>query len=240
MMVKERLSSDYMFFRFPSHYALILGTLVAGVTNYFINPKVDKELVGTSDHASILLDYQYNALEVYLGITKLTLAVMCAFFITYRWTVINKDGSYGYLLTQGIDRGKFFFRSASMFILNGYIGILSGILVLNFLGGMYLKLDVFFWLILLSFSSTLLVVSTAIILGETLSLPELSSFIVVIIFGLNTSLNNDDSSIWYKFMKSELLFSESTPILAFILSFGVGSILMVSSYFLHKKLDVEL
>lgn len=237
-MIKERLSSDYMFFRFPSHYALILGPLVAGVTNFFINS--GSITLEASEGSSILLDKHYEALSDYFQITKLALAVMCAFFITYRWTVINKDGSYGYMLTQGIDRGKFFIRSAYMFLVSAYAGILAGILILNYLGGINLAFDVFIWVVILSFSSTLLIVSTAIFLGELLSLPELSSLIVVLIFGLNINLNTSKSSIWFKLLQSDLLFADNNPIIPFVLSFGLGSVFMVGGYILHKKSDVEL
>ncbi|MCE7734927.1 MAG: hypothetical protein GPJ54_08630 [Candidatus Heimdallarchaeota archaeon] len=137
-------------------------------------------------------------------------------------------------------RGKFYIRSAYMFFVSAYGGILIGILILNYLGGINLANDVFIWVILLSFSSTLLVVSTAILLGELLSLPELSSLIVVLIFGLNINLNSNKSSIWFKLLQSDLLFADNNPIVPFILSIGLGSIFMVGGYFLHKKLDVEL
>ncbi|MHA2098230.1 MAG: hypothetical protein ACW99A_06055, partial [Candidatus Kariarchaeaceae archaeon] len=95
MMVKEKRSSDYLFFRFPAHYALMLGPLIIGITNFFINTTfidVTNDLSATET----IRDKQYETIKLYLSITKIALVVASAFFITYRWTVINKDGSYGY------------------------------------------------------------------------------------------------------------------------------------------------
>jgi hypothetical protein len=127
-----------------------------------------------------------------------------------------------------------------MFLLNGFMGIFAGILILNFLGGIDLSATLLIQLTILTFSSAFLVIASAIFLGEALSLPELSSVILVLIFGLNTNLNNNESSIWYKLMQSELLFAEDNIILPLILSLSLGVVIIGVSFVLHAKQDVEL
>ncbi|MHA2101098.1 MAG: hypothetical protein ACW99A_20715, partial [Candidatus Kariarchaeaceae archaeon] len=140
----------------------------------------------------------------------------------------------------GVDRTRFFIRTSFMFLLNGFMGIFAGILILNFLGGIDLSATLLIQLTILTFSSAFLVIASAIFLGEALSLPELSSVILVLIFGLNTNLNNNESSIWYKLMQSELLFAEDNIILPLILSLSLGVVIIGVSFVLHAKQDVEL
>jgi hypothetical protein len=127
-----------------------------------------------------------------------------------------------------------------MFLSNGFIGIFSGILILNYLGGIDLSLTLLIQLTLLTFASTLLVISSAIILGELLPLPELASVILVLIWGLNTNLNNDKNTIWFEIMQGELLFAEDNILLPLLLSLSLGIIISGASYILHRTQDVEL
>lgn len=238
MMYKERSSSDYLFFRFPTHYLLVLTPFVLGVTNYFFDIK--SKTLTNSNVYSLIIEDQYDSISNFLSISKVVLAVLCAFFITYKWTVINKDGSYGYFLTQGVNRDKFFIRSAGMFYLNGIFGIVLGLLTLIYMGGMDLSTSILLKIILLSISSTLLVISISVLLGEILSLPELSSVIVIVLFGSSLNLDEADNSFLYKTLRSEQLFADKSILVPFSLSFGLGLIFILMAYFFHKRQEVEL
>jgi hypothetical protein len=235
----EKMSSDYLFFRFPVHYVLILGPVIIGVTNFFINP-VNVDTFNRLSPRDALLDNHYDSIFLYLNISKLALAIMYAFFITYRWTVINKNGSYGYYLTQGLERDQFFILSSLVFLLDGFLGITIGLILINFGGGINLSLLMFLKILFLVFSSTILLLSVSIFLGEILNQPELSSFILVLIFGLNALLINDRSSIWFKILKSDLLFADNNILLPFIYSFLLGSAIIMITFKIHLRQDVEI
>lgn len=238
MMYKERSSSNYLFFRFPSQYLLILIPFILGITGYFFETKSTDAT--NANVSSIIIENQYESISTFLSLSKLMFAIICAFFITYRWTVINKDGSYGYFLTQGVNRDKFFIRSAGVFYLNGILGIILGIFTLNYMGGMHLSMSTLFKIVLLTLSSTLLIISISVLLGEVLSLPELSSFIVILTFGLINNIDESENSFLFKVFRSEQLFTSNSILVPFVLSFGLGLILIIFAFFFHKKQEVEL
>jgi hypothetical protein len=127
-----------------------------------------------------------------------------------------------------------------MFFFDGFFAITLGLLVINFGGGINLTFCMFLKIILLIFSSTVLLLSLSIFLGEIFSQPEVSSFILVLIFGLNIVLINDESSLWFKILRSELLFIDNNIIAPFLLSFSLGSAIIALTYKIHLIQDVEM
>ena len=177
MSYRERLAINYSFFRFPSHYILVLIPLFTGIIAFLTTEQSLEP--GSDDKYELILNRQMDLIEIYLTAAKLGLIVALAFFLNYRWAAMERDGAYGYWLTQSIKRGKFYTISVGKFFFDAYMGITLGLLFLIFPGGLAFDISVLIGLFLLLAPNVLIIVLSAIFIGEIVKDAELSPIIFI-------------------------------------------------------------
>lgn len=237
-MTKEVRAVEYTFFRFPSNYAIMIFPTLFGIISYFLNPqKIETE--GT-DHINQIQEMQKTAIIDYFDIIKLSLVILVSFFITYRWASIHKDGSYGYFLTQGINRKRFYLISVGYFLGLSFVFTWLGFLIiLNFGGLSFSWTSVIFYTFTL-FAIVLLILSFSILLAQVIKIPELAATGVSIIVIANSNFNSNVDSFIAKMLNPELNILAGNSILPLITSILVSMIMMLLGYLAHVKIDVEL
>ena len=102
MSYRERLAINYTFFRYPSHYILVLIPLFTGIIAFLTTEQGFEPRSGNK--FELIAAQQLQLIEIYLTTAKLGLIVTLAFFLNYRWAAMVHDGSYGYWLSLGVER----------------------------------------------------------------------------------------------------------------------------------------
>lgn len=240
----EQFAHNYLFARFPVNFMLILIPQTIGLlVSIFVNTSFEVE-AQTTDASSLTNTeerYQNDLIDGYLIAVKLTLVILLAFFLCYRWSTMQNDGSYGYWLTQGVNRRKFFIETIYKFIAVIYFGIFAGLMSLIYLNGIYLEFSSFIMLNLLILSHVLLLISVGIIIGVFTKNPESAALLFIIGFAINYAFNTS-STILNKMLQSDLQYKEKIGDvwLSLVSSVGLGVILVVTSLKVHLNLDMEL
>ncbi|MHA2169243.1 MAG: hypothetical protein ACXAB7_05060 [Candidatus Kariarchaeaceae archaeon] len=230
---KVMKSSNYIFFRFPSHYLFILGGLFPGMIAFL---SINKLSMDETNPDQIYGSY----LDQYITGTKIALIAISSFYITYRWSLMKKDGNYGFWMTQGVSRVPFFTYTISLLVIEYSLGMLLSLLILTYTFGLVVELSKFITIMLLLFASTVLLIGFAVFLGEIINNPELASLVYIITHGINYFLNNDDSSFWHSAFKNELHYHNNDILIPFFTSLFLGILLLSISLGLHLKDDIEL
>ncbi|MHA2028267.1 MAG: hypothetical protein ACW99A_04095 [Candidatus Kariarchaeaceae archaeon] len=233
----EQFAHNYLFARFPVNFMLVLVPQVIGMlVNIFVSPNFETTEISVS-----VDDQQNDLIDTYLLSTKLSLVILLAFFLCYRWSTMQNDGSYGYWITQGVNRRKFFIETIYKFMAVIYFGIFAGLLGLIYLNGIYLEFLLFLKLNLLIISHIFILLSIGIIIGVLVKNPESASLLFIILFGINYAFNTSDT-IWNKLLQSDLQYKATEGDLWFslIASLGLGFIISIISLRVHLTLDMEL
>lgn len=240
----EQFAHNYLFARFPVNFMLILlpqliGLLVSvyvGSSYEYILPETERLDTG------LIAGNQNDLIDNYLLAVKLTLVILLAFFLCYRWSTMQNDGSYGYWLTQGVNRRKFFIETIYKFLVVIYFGVFIGLLGLIYLNGLYLDFQSFAMLNLLIISHILLLISVGIIIGVLTKNPESASLMFIIIFGINYAFNNASDSLLNNILQSDLQYNKSIGDvwLSLVGAVGVGFTLLITALRTHLSLDMEL
>ncbi|MCE7737542.1 MAG: hypothetical protein GPJ54_21810 [Candidatus Heimdallarchaeota archaeon] len=240
----EQFAHNYLFARFPVNFMLILIPQTIGLlVSIFINKSFLVEAISDPTASQEReLDYQNDVIDNYLIAVKLTLVILLAFFLCYRWSTMQNDGSYGYWITQGVNRRKFFIETIYKFLAVIYFGIFAGLLSLFYVNGIYLEFSNFIMLNLLIVSHVLLLISVGIIIGVFTKNPESAALFFIIGFGINYAFNNKASSLLNKVLQSDLQYKADIGDvwLSLVSSIVLGIILILTSLRVHLKLDMEL
>lgn len=235
-MIRNSIATSYLFYRFPSRYALMYGPLLVSVSIYYSASKI---YLLEGNFWNSVNNYQFSLLQNYIFNFQLVYAIMCSFFLTYRWTSMKKDMTYGYWLTQGIDRKRFFIRSTFSFMLHGFAGSLLGLLLIVFGGGAIVGIADIFKIILLLFINLSLITSTAILLGEIINNPEFAMMLFVIIYALIIIIGQTSSNACNTFADS-INIANSSCLINFMITLLVAIIIYGGAYKLHLSKDVAL
>ena len=236
----EEFAHNYLFARFPITYMLILvPQAIALLANIFIEPSKAVEDFDDTPIDELIKNNQFDIVDNYLIALKLTLTILLAFFLCYRWSTMQNDGSYGYWLTQGVNRRRFFLQTTYKFLFTIYFGSAIGLILVFYLNGINLGILMFFNLNILLISHLLVLVTAGIIIGNTVKNPESASLIFIVLFGANAVFNNNDGSILHKILQSDMQY-RFDPFISLILSIGLSALITLVSLRIHLKLDLEL
>lgn len=238
MSSKEMLAIRYTFFRFPSHYALTLIPVISGIISVFFFQQFDE--VEGNNVLELVNQNQFNLVERYLTYSKMTLVFIASFFVGFKWSNMELNGSYGFWLTQRVHRHSFYIRAVGVFIIEIYLSIALGILFLLYPVGIRFTVAELMILMFLMLIQIIIMVASAILIAESIPNAEISALVFLILGTLNFLLNNDDSSIFHKVLKSDLHFQDSSIILPLVLSTITAVVLLSSSFFIHLRKSIDL
>lgn len=238
MTKRESLATNYIFFRFPTLHALVLLPFLAGfLTSIYLGEILEP---GEKLVFELIQDDQIQKINSFLLTSKITLIILLSFFVTFKWTMMKKDGSYGFWLTQLVSRKKYFIKSNSEFVLNSYLGVFIGILLILFLGGTQLPLTQIVFLFLLSLSSILQLVVIGILIGELVRDPELATVVYIVITGIIVfGLSNREAVLNQIFSPEQHYYGDYSAT-ALVLSWCSVIVLYLSTYFLHQRSSIEI
>ncbi|OLS20968.1 MAG: hypothetical protein HeimC2_35210 [Candidatus Heimdallarchaeota archaeon LC_2] len=238
MTSKEMLAIRYTFFRFPSHYALTVIPVISGIISVFFLQQFDEVTFG--NQWKFVSQNQYNLVESYLLISKIALIFIASFFIAFKWSNMEINGSYGFWLTQRVKRHSFYFQAVGLFIIEIYLSLTLGILLLLYLIGIKITTIELMQLMILLLIQIMIIVAGAILLAEIIPNAEITASSLLSFGTLNFFLNTDDSSILHKILKSDLHFQESSIIFPLILSTLTAIALLGISFVIHLRRSIDL
>ena len=235
MSSANRISSDYMFFRFPLNYLLVLIPIVVSVVgNIFFrfSNNINPATYSPSDQV-------YSNLDQFLFSIKLTIAVLLAFSICYRWSSMQYDGSYGYWLTQGLGRKQFYVLTVLKFFGVTLISELIGFGIIIYLNGFFFPTSELILMVLLIYAQLFLIIAIAIFLGVIFKTSEVASLSFLSIVGINAAFNTDKGSYYSLIFEPDAHYL-SQGYLSLILSSGMALLILIIGLRIHTKLDLRV
>jgi hypothetical protein len=238
MKSKEDLAKNYLFFRFPTHYAIVVLPLFAGTISIFFFQSLNE--ITSIDQWDVITTEKFEIIERYLFFSKMSLAVVFAFFVSFRWALMEKDGSYGFWLTQLVKRRAFFSRTLISFLFDAYLGILIGIGVLYYIGGIVFPANELLNLAILLLAHLIILIGLSIFTVEIFQDPELSGMIFLVVYGIILFFITNPSSIWHHMLKSDLHFQDDNIFNSLVSSLLLGGFLFLISLLVHIKRSIEI
>ena len=206
----------------------------ASIFSFFYN----NELINTTN--AISSDIHFDLLKEYLVGLKLASILIISYFLTFHWSNIHRNGDYGYWISLGVKREKFYLTTVLFFISILFVNVILSFTVLRTLGGLKFRLVDDLMILSIIFASMILMIGIARVIGEFVKKPELSSAIYLIFYGLNFQYNlNEDNII------SDILFPEShlkdNNLLVHLLSpMLIGFGLIYLGFYLNKRREIEI
>jgi hypothetical protein len=202
-------------------------------------------LFGLSEELDTVDEFQIsqiplNAIDQYLLGTKITIIVLLAFFLCYRWSNMQNDGSYGFWLTLGVNRRKFYSRTLTKFILLLYIGQVVGLHMIFYLNQFVLDFDLMVKLLLLMLINITFIVSLAVFFGNLIQTPEFSALIYLILMGVDFGLNTAEGSFLYIIFQPDLQYRTEDAWFAILGSIPIILFTVLYSLRKHLSYDIEI
>lgn len=237
MKAPEKFSYNYLIFRSPTEFLLVLIPFaIAVMINIFsqVSEEVD---VFTSE---LIMSKQLDAIDAYMLAFFAPIVILMAFFVSYRWSTMQTEGGYGFWLTLGINRRKFFIRTVLKFIFLLYIGVLLGLLTIFYLNQMYLEPMMFILLNLLILSHLLLITGVSILLGGMIKNPESAAIFYIILMGLNYVFNTDSENFLNMLLNSAFQYRVDTAWFSFFISLALALGVNFLALRMHTKFDMDL
>lgn len=237
MKAPEKFSYNYLIFRSPTEFLLVLIPFaIAVMINIFsqVSEEVD---VFTPE---LIMSKQLDAIDAYMLAFFAPIVILMAFFVSYRWSTMQTEGGYGFWLTLGINRRKFFIRTVLKFILLLYIGVLLGLLTIFYLNQMYLEPMMFILLNLLILSHLLLITGVSILLGGMIKNPESAAIFYIILMGLNYVFNTDSENFLNMLLNSAFQYRVDTAWFSFFISLALALGVNFVALRMHTKFDMDL
>ncbi|MHA2501672.1 MAG: hypothetical protein ACXAE3_02185 [Candidatus Kariarchaeaceae archaeon] len=237
MSSREKMAHSYLFFRTPTEYLIVFFPLMVGIfTNIF---NTSPQSVGSVDLESIET-FQFNDLRIYLFSSKITIMILVSFFICYRWANMLADGSYGFWLTTGVVRRRFFYRTIFKFVNLLAFAQFLGMIILSYLNEYFFSIITLLTLGVSVYSGLFFQVVLAVFLSNLLRNPEFASITYLTIMGFNLTFNSANSGVLYLMFLSDLAFNDPDALLAVILAFASGAILLVAAVRVHLSQDIDM
>ncbi|MHA2501708.1 MAG: hypothetical protein ACXAE3_02365 [Candidatus Kariarchaeaceae archaeon] len=238
MSSRESLATGYIFFRFPTYHALVLIPLIAGmISGMFVRGNLDLE---TATPLELVIENQLARTDAFLFLVKISLMILMSFFITFKWSQMKKDGSYGFWLTQLVSRRKYYLKSVREFIFTAYFGVAVGLAMLLFIGGIKLPTVQIIYLFVLALSSTIQMILVGILFAELLKDPELSTVAYILAISISIFGLTDRSSLLHQLFNSELHYYGDGTVISIALSWTVNLLLLGLTYLIHQRSGIDL
>ncbi len=179
-------------------------------------------------------------LQDYIGGFSIGLVLSLAFFVSFRWNQIIKDKSYGYWLSQGVDRTQFFIYSFLQFMTIISVGVILGQIILYYPGGVQLSLLYHLRILIILLCSSFLTYTSAILISEIAKDPEISLLLFAGIGLLNSSIKIEGNGFFQMTFFSGRYALNTTSFAPILLPLIVGSLFLVLANWFHKRRDIDL
>lgn len=238
MTSKETVAIRYTFFRFPSHYALMVIPIITGIVSVLFFQQLGE--VKSNNHWDLVNKNHFDLTQRYLNYSKVALVFVISFFLTFKWSLMQTDGSYGFWLTQKVNRRMFYIRAITRFILESYFAIIIGILLLMYPIGIKFTLTQFMYLITLLFFQIVILIASSILFAEIIPSPEIASLTYLIWGIMNFLINTNESNIFHKILKADLHYQNNDISIPFASSILIATILLALSFVIHTRRSVDL
>lgn len=238
MKSKEHLAMDYIFFRNPSYYIITLFPVVGGIIALFFVTDPLQKSTGSNLSASQALEHAM--LDNYLQATAITLSFVISYFVIFKWVLMKTDGTYGFWLTQGISRTKYYFYTIIKLVGVVLVGYLIGFLFITQLAGIAMSTSEEILFVLLMISNILSIFSLAIVLSELITDPELAAIIFLTISGFNLFFNTNYNSIFHKILLSDRHYDSNAGWGVLVLSLIYSGLMFFAGFRVHIKRSIDL
>lgn len=256
----ERFGFNYLIFRHPTEYVLVLLPMViASITDiYFQTSCIVEEFACKAGFVNSKLVFDVETrqswvIDNYLFSVNIVLLILLGFFVSYRWSNMQFNGSYGFWITLGVNRTKYYINATIKFVLLFYFGVAIGLTQIMFLNNMLNDLFFFLTLNLLILSHIGLLVGIAVLLGNIVRSPEIASLLYVLIIGALLFINvnpfqqgspsliqgDGPEEVLAVFM-SDFTFYSVNNFLFLAGAFGLGALINVIALRIHVTMDMEL
>jgi len=150
------------------------------------------------------------------------------------------DGSYGFWLTIGVVRQKFYLRTIVKFTALLVFAEGLGLCLLFYMNQFVFDTQVMVQLFLSISSSTFFLVVLAVFISNRFRNPEFSSIAYLSLMGLNIGFNNNPTSPLYFFFQSDLAYRTDNAILSVIFAVLISVVLVIISLRIHLKQDIHV
>ncbi|MDH5402586.1 MAG: hypothetical protein OEY49_08855 [Candidatus Heimdallarchaeota archaeon] len=237
MSIKDSIARNYIFFRHPSHLILVLLPTFTGLVQYFFFNSGKEVIINPKDE---IYSSQYQMINEYLLFTDIVIVLLLSLFVVYRWTIIKKDGSYGFWLTQGIKRERIFLITVWSFFLDFYIVKILGFIIVFTIGGLYLPASQLFLLLTLSALNLLILIFVSFLVSNQIGNPEFGSLVLIVLFGVNITFNTNRQNSWFLIFNGQYLYNEESGFFALIILVISNLLLFFVNRYIQFKEDIEL
>ena len=233
----EKFAYNYLIFRKPTDTIIILLPMVTGlIINIFFTPITTVD----SFNAELINNMNFDLIDSYLEVTNITMLILLAFFISYRWSAMLQDASYGFWITLGVNKNKFYLQTVFKFMLFLFLSNLFGLITLIYMNQMTLEFIIIIKLILLLVANLGIFIGVAVIFGNFIKNPELAALSFIIFAVLNIAFNTDVDSILHLIFMSSFYYRYESAWFALVLSLFVGVVINLITMRLHVRMDMEL
>ncbi len=234
----EKFAYNYLIFRKPTDTILILLPMMSGlIINIFFTPITS---VVDSFNEELVRNMNYDLIDRYLETTNITMLILLAFFVSYRWAAMLQNASYGFWITLGVNKKKFYLQTTLKFMLVLFLSNFFGLLVLIYMNQITLEFMVIIKLILLVGANLGIFIGIAIIFGNFIKNPELAALSFIIFSVLNIAFNADIDGILHQILMSSFYYRYESAWIALILSLIMGVLINLITMQLHVRMDMEL
>ncbi|MCH8906168.1 MAG: hypothetical protein IH840_03680 [Candidatus Heimdallarchaeota archaeon] len=231
------IAVQYLMFpsRTPQIYLVI--PIFAGFISFVLS---EKSVLADGERWDIVHKNQEIQIEQFIGGFTISISLIMAFLLCYRWSIIQRDGSYAYWLTQGVERKRFLFRS--FIIIIGYLSLsLSvGIYLLYFPGGVSLPPSAYIQLLVLSIIYIALLTSFSFFISEVIRNPELSALTFMISVWLNLVFNNSPDNLLHKILQPAYHFLDQDIFISLGGGIAISGLLYFITLLIHVNRDIHL
>ncbi|MCE7735607.1 MAG: hypothetical protein GPJ54_12060 [Candidatus Heimdallarchaeota archaeon] len=234
LLRKEWFGVNYLLF---TPYRIIVALSIiffAGVLSFFSNSN------GFTNLENDIMQKQWDLLDDFAFGLNVAIILVTWYFIINHWTTIHNNGDYGYWITLGVQRDKFFITSVLTFVTSIFFAVLSSFLIITTVGGLDFEPQDLFFLHLIFLSNIILLAGFAWLLTELISNMELGSGIFFVTIGLGNFIFRDNDNLIFKVLYPTFHFANYDLVFNLVLPLIIGLSLLFVSYKLNLKREIEI
>lgn len=234
LLRKEWFGVNYLLF---TPYRIISALSIiffAGVLSFFSHSN------GFTNPDRDIMQNQWVLVDDFAFGLNVAIILVTWYFIINQWTTIHNNGDYGYWVTLGVQRDKFFITSAFTFVTGIFFAVLSSFLVITTVGGLDFDPQDMFFLHLIFLSNIIMLAGFAWVVSEFITSMELASGIFFATIGLGNFLFRDSNSSIFKVLYPTFQLANYDLVLNLLLPLIIGLSLLFVSYKMNLKREIEI
>lgn len=233
--LKEKIASDYLFFRSPYNYLLLILPFWIGIFLINLLRIPQSDLLAFNDLTALSM-METEIINQYLFGVRFSILSLYAILMIYRWNIIKKSGSYGYWIAMGVTRYRLLIYTLFKFVSLLLVGIITGFVFMAISNGIYLDISLLFKIIFYTIGSLILLTGIGTLLSELIQNPNIAIILFIMISSISF-LDLENNALLAIFFSTEL---GSISILSVAVSAIFGLVLIIFSLNLHNKAEFNL